>query len=303
MRRAGFTLIELLAAILIMSFITIVAGITFTSVLNGWHRATALADRMQTADYALNQVVAGLRSAYYPSDGNQKDEWGLMLIDNGEGEDPSDSDCIEWTKIGTSMIGSKSAFSETTHRVRMWVEEEKSRDEPGGLKIRVWNPDLFVEDDSSRFDEEDYGEEMMLVEDVVGFDCQVQKDAAEVESDGVPKWAEEWETSNSIPFRVKITFRMRPAEKGEEPLPVLRVVEIPAWELSQNPFSLDSAGGSGKGKDGNKPGGSSSGGNKPGGSSSGGNRPGGPSAGGGGPGGGAMPGGGGGAPPMPGGPR
>ncbi len=250
MRRAGFTLIELLAAMLIMSMITIVAGLTFDRILNGWHRATALADRMQTADYALNQVVAGLRSAYYPADGNQKDEWGLMLIDNGDGEDPSSSDCIEWTKIGTSMIGSKFAFSSSTHRVRMWVEEEKSRDEPGGLKIRVWNPGLFVADDSLRFDEEDYGEEMMLVEDVVGFDCQVQKDAAQVEADGVPKWEEEWATSNSIPYRVKITFRMKPAEKGDRPLPILRVTEIPAWYLSQNPFSLDSSGDAGKGKEG-----------------------------------------------------
>ncbi|MGN0845786.1 MAG: PilW family protein [Kiritimatiellia bacterium] len=276
MRRAGFTLIELLAAILILSFITTVAGITFTAVLNGWHRATNLADRMQTADYALNQVVAGLRSTYYPTDGNQKDEWGMMLVDNGDGEDPSDSDCLEWTKIGTSMIGSKSAFSETTHRVRMWVEEAKSRDEPGGLKIRVWNPDLFVEDDSARFDEDDYGEELMLVEDVVGFDCQVQKDASEVESDGVPKWAEEWETSNSVPFRVKITFRMKPAEKGDPPLPILRVVEIPAWYLSQNPFSLDSSGKGKKGSDtdGDKGGSNNGGGRRPGGRPGGGPMPG-----------------------------
>lgn len=239
MRRAGFTLIELLAAILILSMMTIVGGVAFTSVIGGWHRATALADRMQTADYALNQVVAGLRSAYYPADGNQKDEWGFMMEDRGDGEDPSGSDWIEWTKIGTAMIGSTSAFSETTHRVRLWVEEARGRDEPGGLKIRVWNPDLFVEDDRSRFDEEDRGEEMLLVEDVVGFDCQVQKDAAEVESDGKPKWADEWATSNAIPYRVKITFRMKPAEKGEEPLPILRVVEIPLWRLSQKPFALE----------------------------------------------------------------
>lgn len=239
MRRAGFTLIELLAAILILSMMTIVGGVAFTSVIGGWHRATALADRMQTADYALNQVVAGLRSAYYPADGNQKDEWGFMMEDRGDGEDPSGSDWIEWTKIGTAMIGSTSAFSETTHRVRLWVEEARGRDEPGGLKIRVWNPDLFVEDDRSRFDEEDRGEEMLLVEDVVGFDCQVQKDAAEVESDGKPKWTDEWATSNAIPYRVKITFRMKPAEKGEEPLPILRVVEIPLWRLSQKPFALE----------------------------------------------------------------
>ena len=239
MRRNGFTLIELLAAILILSIMTIVGGVAFTSVINGWHRATKLADRMQTADYALNQIVAGLRSAYYPADGNQKDEWGFMLIDNGEGEDPGDSDMIEWTKLGASMIGSKSVFSSSTHRVRMWVEEERGKDEPGGLKIRVWNPDLFVEDDETRFDEDDYGEEMLLVEDVVGFDCQVQKDASEVETDNRPKWAEEWESSNSIPYRVKITFRMKPAERGEEPLPILRVVEIPAWQLSQKPFALE----------------------------------------------------------------
>ena len=32
---------------------------------------------------------------------------------------------------------------------------------------------------------------------------------------------------------------MKPAEKGEAPLPVLRVVEIPLWYLSQKPFSLE----------------------------------------------------------------
>ena len=67
----------------------------------------------------------------------------------------------------------------------------------------------------------------------------VQKDSKEVESDGKPKWAETWDTSNSIPWRVKVTFRMKPPEKGDDPLPILRVVEIPVAQLSQNPFSLD----------------------------------------------------------------
>ena len=239
MRRAGFTLIELLAAILIMAMMTIVVGVTFTSVINGWHRATKMADRMQTADYALNQVVAGLRSAYYPADGNQKDEWGMALYDNGEGRDPGESDVIEWTKLGGSIIGNKSVLSETSHRVRLWVEEPRSRGEPGGLWARVWNPDLFSEEGNDNFDEDEYGEEFLLVEDVVGFDCVVQKDSKEVESDGKPKWAETWDTSNSIPWRVKVTFRMKPPEKVDDPLPILRVVEIPVAQLSQNPFSLD----------------------------------------------------------------
>ena len=239
MRRAGFTLIELLAAIMILAMMTIVAGITFSAVISGWHRATKLADRMQTADYALNQVVAGLRSAYYPTVGSQKEEWGFALLDNGEGENPGESDVIEWTKLGSSIIGSKSVLSETSHRIRLWVEEPQSKDEPGGLWVRAWNPDLYSEEGNDNFDEDEYGEKFLLVEDVVGFDCVVQKDSKEVESDGQPKWAETWDTSNSIPWRVKITFRMRPPEKGDEPLPILRVVEIPVAALSQNPFSLE----------------------------------------------------------------
>ena len=241
MKRAGFTMIEMLAAILILSIMTIITGVTFTSVVNSWKKATVVAERMQTADYALNQIVAGLRSAYYPTDGNQKEEWGFMLLDNGDGENVSESDTVEWTKLGNAIIGDKSTMGETSHRVRMWVEESREKDEPGGLWVRVWNPDLFVEEDNSRFDEDEFGEEFLLVEDVIGFDCQVQKDAKEVESDGKPKWEETWDTSNSIPYRVKITFRMKPPEKGDDPLPILRVVEIPVSSLSQNPFSLESS--------------------------------------------------------------
>lgn len=252
MNRAGFTMIEMLAAILILSLMTIVTGITFTSVINSWKKATVVAERMQTADYALNQIVAGLRSAYYPPDGNQKDEWGLMLMDNGDGEDVSDSDAIEWTKLGNAIIGDKSTLGETSHRVRMWVEEARSRDEAGGLWVRVWNADLLDREDED-FDEDEFGEEFLLVEDVIGFDCKVQKDEKEVEDDGRPKWEEEWATSNQIPYRVKITFRMKPPEKGDDPLPILRVVEMPVWKYSQNPFAPD-ARDDGKGKKGNSTG-------------------------------------------------
>lgn len=272
MKRAGFTMIEMLLAVTILGIMTIVTAITFTSVTNSWKKSTTVAERMQTADYALNQIVAGLRSAFYPMDGNQKDEWGFALYDNGDGEDVSSSDIIEWTKLGTSIIGNKSVLSETSHRVRLWVEDARSKDEPGGLWARVWNPDLFSEEGNDNFDEDEYGEEFLLVEDVIGFDCVVQKDAKEVEQDGYPKWEEEWSTSNQIPYRVKITFRMKPPEKGDEPLPILRVVQIPLAPFSQNPFSTDSAGKDGKkndGKNGGKNGGNSGGGN--GGKSGGGN--------------------------------
>ena len=318
MKRAGFTMIEMVLAITILAIMTVVTSIVFTSVTNSWKKSTTVAERMQTADYALNQIVAGLRSAYYPADGNQKDEWGFALIDQGEGEDASSSDIIEWTKLGNSIVGNKSTLTETSHRVRLWVEDAPRQragtnvEEPGGLWARVWNPDLFSEEGNDNFDDDQYGEEFLLVEDVIGFDCVVQKDAKEVEEDGQPKWSETWDTSNCVPWRVKITFRMKPPESGDEPLPILRVVEIPVWKLSQNPFSLDSNGKGGKNdknnnKNGGKNGGNSGnsgnnkgGGSTPGGGARGGSTPGGGARGGGMPGGGGMiPGGGG---MMPGGP-
>ena len=262
MRRAGFTLIEMLLAIMILAIMTVVTSVVFSSVTNSWKKATVVAEQMQTVDYALNQIVSGLRSAYYPADGNQKDEWGLALYDNGEGEDASSSDVVEWTKLGNSIVGDKSVLAETSHRVRLWVEDKPrirtgtNIEEPAGLWARVWNPDLFSEEGNDNFDDEEYGEEFLLVEDIIGFDCVVQKDSKEVEEDGRPKWEETWDTSNCVPYRVKITFRVKPPEKGDEPLPILRVVEIPVWNLSQKPFSLDSSG-KGRGRNDSKSGGTS----------------------------------------------
>lgn len=288
MRRSGFTMIEMLMAVMILSIMTVVTAITFSSVTNSWKKATVVAERMLTADYALGQVVAGLRSAYYPANGNQNDAWGLAMIDGGDGTDPGSSDMIEWTKTGTAIVGDKSLHSESTHRVRLWVEDAQSKDEPGGLWAKVWNADLMLEEDPERFDDDDYGEKFLLVEDVIGMDCEVQKDAATTESDGRPKWEEEWATSNMIPYRVKLTFRMKPPEKGDDPLPIMRVVEMPAWEMSQKPFQIDSTGSGGAGGQtttGGKSGGAT-GGTKGGGSRGGG-------------GGGRGPLGGGGAPPPP----
>jgi len=299
MRRTGFTMIEMLLAITILAILTVVTAVVFTSVTNSWKKSIVVAERMQTVDYALNQIVAGLRSAYYPVDGNQKDEWGFALLDNGDGEDQSSSDVIEWTKLGNAVIGDKSVLAETSHRVRLWVEDApRTRtgtniEEPGGLWARVWNPDLFSEEGNDNFDDDQYGEEFLLVEDVIGFDCVVQKDDKEVEEDGQPKWSETWDTSNSVPWRVKITFRMKPAERGDEPLPILRVVEIPVWKLSQAPFSLDSVNGKGKKDDKKNSGNKTNGGNSNGGNNNGGNQRGGGMGGGRG-GGGMMPGGGGG---------
>mgnify|MGYP001302903097 CR=1 FL=1 len=88
MRRAGFTMLELMFAMVLFAILTVVCFFCFNTVVRTWESSTEYADRMQHADYALTQVISGLRSAYYPTTGTQnsknKDEYGFALKDGGE---------------------------------------------------------------------------------------------------------------------------------------------------------------------------------------------------------------------------
>ena len=295
-RRQGFTLLELLVSVLITAIVMVVCFFTFSTTINCWRRSAAMADSVRNAEYALTQVVSGLRSAYYPTTGKQDYAYGFQLYDNGD--DPEDSDTIQWVKLGTSIVGNRSKLSETPHTVRVWVQKE-GRDGPGGLWVKAGRLDLIADDPSVEvdFEDDEQFEPYPLIEGIQGFDCKVQSMPDSVESDGTPKWDDTWDTSNSIPYRVKLTFWMTPAKETGEPVPIMRVVEIPLWDISQNPVTVSSEeDGAGK-KGGKRSGGKSS---RGGGGQTGGGRQG-PS--GRGPVGGGMPGiGGGGAPPGGGGP-
>ena len=281
MTRRGFTLIELLMAVIITAIMMTVCFITFNTAIRCWQRSAALADTVRNAEYALTQVVSGLRSAYYPTTGKQDDAYGFQLYDNGE--DPEDSDTIQWIKLGTSIVGNSSQLSETPHTVRVWVQKE-GRDGPGGVWVKAGRLDLLAEDEDVEvdFNDDEQFEPYPLIEGVQGFDCKVQSKPESVESDGTPKWEDTWDTSNSIPYRVKLTFWMQPTEKTGDPIPIMRVVEIPLWDISQNPVTVSSEeGDAAAGKKGGKTsGGKTSGGQQPGGQAPGG-RGGGPGGGGG----------------------
>ena len=121
MKRA-FTMIELMMATMLISVVTILCMMTFSAVTNGWQASTDYLDRMQRTDYAINQLVVALRSAYYPE---SKDE-NYRFFDpyDREGNRPGDSDIIEWTKKGSALIGSKSAMADSVHKVRVMILEE-----------------------------------------------------------------------------------------------------------------------------------------------------------------------------------
>lgn len=294
-------MLEILLAIMILSIMTIISTLVFQTVVHNWTLATDMADNMQRVDYITAQVTYALRSAYFPTSAKTTEADGFMLLDNNENNDPDESDVISWTKLGPAIVGRNSRFARSPHRVTLFVRSERDADEehPAGLIAQVIGEDKFRPDDFDEDDETNW-DWFLLGSQVQGFNCRVL-DKNEPFSHGMANWQDIWDTSNSIPRRVQLTFWMKPVEEDKDPYPVVRVLEIPLWDISQNPIKTDSTGSGGRkgekiggGKTGGKGGGA-------GGGTDGGNRPGGgapPGTGGGvRPGGGAQPGAGGGGIP------
>ena len=301
--RRGFTMVEMLLSIMILAIMTIVSTMVFHTVVRNWTLATEMADNMQRVDYITAQVAYALRSAYFPTSGQASNADGFMLLDENERNEPELSDVITWTKLGHSIVGRNSRFAHSPHRVTLFVRSEKDADEehPAGLVAQVigeekFRPEDFDEDDETNWDW------FLLGSQVQGFNCRVL-DKNEPFKSGMANWQDTWDTSNCIPRRVQLTFWMKPIDDDKDPYPIVRVLEIPLWDISQNPLKTDSTA-SGSDKNGKKTSGRKSGSGTGGKSGAGGGSA--PGPGGGrmpGPGGGRMPGPGGGRMPGPGGGR
>jgi len=193
--RRAFTMIEMLLAVFLVGLLTTFSVLTFNSVSRGWQISTDYMDKMQRTDFALNQVISGLRSMYYPHDGKQSDNYGFVLINNGDGEDPDSSDIIEWSKTGSAIVGTKSAVADTVHRVQLMILEEGNDDyrdangrrypiEVTGLYARQC-PDVALrpaegedkEDIDYTFQNAEMYQPVLISDGIVGFNCRVLKTA------------------------------------------------------------------------------------------------------------------------------
>ncbi len=242
--RRGFTIVELMMAVFILSILTIVTTWTFHTIIRNWTLSTEMADNVQRIDYALAQVTSALRSAYFPTSGDATEDDGFQLEDGNQRNDPEESDMIAWTKLGPAIVGRNSRFAKSAHHVAIYVVEPGKSDVEayanGGLVCDVigekkFRPDDFDDDDLENWDH------FVLSEDVQGFNCRVL-DKDQPFKDDQANWQDTWDNSNSIPRRVQLTFWMKPVGEDKEPYPIVRVVEIPLWYMSQNPIKTDSSG-------------------------------------------------------------
>ena len=237
-RHAGLTLIELLLGITLMAIIASVTYFSFAAGTRAWRTGTEMANSLHHADYVLEQLAMGLRSAYYPDAARPSGAYGLTLADGGDGE--SARDTLGWVKLGTALVGADSPIAGTPHRVEVSVLAPGASDEPGfsegGLAISAWRIVALPEE----FDPKVSVKPMLLTTRVVGFNCRVLDPENNLQEGDAPtaedelKWDDAWEDdrTNRLPYAVELSLYLDPGREREPPIEVKRIVEIPCAPLS-----------------------------------------------------------------------
>lgn len=260
----AFTMVEMLLATMLVGILTALSLLTFQAVTRGWQASTDYMDKQQRTDYALNQVISGLRSMYYPHDGEQNGKYGFVLRNNGEGEDPDRSDVIEWSKTGSAIVGTKNAVADTVHRVQVMVLEEGNHDyetpiQKTGLYARLCGDAALIPEDDD--DDTDYSfandelyQPILISDGVVGMNCRVLK-TAEAAKGGIrnggendqKKFEDEFAESNAVPYKVELTFYIEGRDEEyrsrQSRAPMVRIVRIPIHEQSLDGAAPPSADG------------------------------------------------------------
>ncbi len=237
--RRGITLIELILAITLLAIVASVAYFSFDAGAKAWRAGAELSDSLHHADYVLEQIAMGLRSAYYPDADRPLGAYGFRLTDNGEGAGARDT--ISWVKLGTALIGADATVAGTPHRVETFVsaaEETVSGDNAaaGGLAVRAWRIAALPEE----FDPAQDVETLYLTPRVVGMNCRVLDPANNLAEGDAPavddelEWLDEWEGdfTNRLPHAVEISLYLTPSRSDEEAMEVKRIVEIPLAPLA-----------------------------------------------------------------------
>ena len=218
-RKAAFTLIELLISLSILALASLVAFLAFTTISKAWQRGLALAEDLNHGDLIMEQLVVGLRSAYFPDVTGGSPTYGFWLEDKGTGRDSHDT--ISWVKLGTALAGDEARMASAPHRVMFSVENNGEHD--SGAAVRLWRP-YGQEDD---FDPMKLNP-VLLSTKVVGFDCKVATNLF----DEALEWEDEWDDTNRLPQAIQLTLYLQPLGKGEEPVEIKRIVGLPVAPIS-----------------------------------------------------------------------
>lgn len=212
-------------AVTILTAITGITLMAFQVVSAAWRKGMSLSDSLHHGDFVMDQLVLGLRSAYYmPDSEDEQDKYGFAIEDNGDST--RSSDMVTWVKLGSALVGSDSRDLENPnmpHRVEFFVVEDEQGE--SAAAVRAWSLVKQLED----FESDDV-EPRFIARRIVGFNCRMQDPESDLEDE--IEWIDDWEDTNRLPHSVEVTLWMDPAEEGEDPIELKRVVQIPLGPLS-----------------------------------------------------------------------
>lgn len=245
-------MIELLLAVSLTTVIVVVGFMSFTTVNRVWRLGTEAADSINHADFVMGQLSMAIRSAYYPDASKPSPAHGMVLVNDGE--ETESHDTLSWVKLGGALVGKDWKDSESPHKIEVRALAEGESSEPGfetgGLMVRAWRTTALPEDfDPEDEDFKDYTKPYLVSPDVVAMEIKVLdpeenlargKDMPEFRSDDdftedKLEWIDEdWKDdyTNRLPYAVEATLYIRAPEEGGDPIPVKRIITIPAAPLS-----------------------------------------------------------------------
>ncbi len=242
-RNSAFTLLEMILSVSVLAVVTLVSFYCFNVAVRSWIAGTEYINGITHADYILEQVSMGLRSAYYPDTGRTEGAYGMRLEDDGD--DASARDMLTWVKLGSALVGEDATYADSPHRVEIAIRDDTSADDAypdGGFAVRAWRVDLQPDD----FDPSDLPF-TALSPLVRGLNFRMlDPDQEEDDLTGDLNWLDAWDTdaqTNRLPRAIEVTLYLDGPEADSDPIPVRRVVSIPLAELSWNPRQQASGGG------------------------------------------------------------
>lgn len=206
-RCRGFTLLEVLVAVTLLATAFTIIWSTFSTTLTGWRRSSEFLDRITHGDFVIDQLESSLRSAAFFS--NRPDKYGFWLESRGGGSSPRDM--ISWVTSGSGFMKADDPLASGLHRIMITVEDAPSGD--SGLAVRAFQ---HMKKEIEKNDVDPW----FISSRVVGLDCRTYNFEDE-------DWDDEWEDTNAVPSLVEVTVYMEPLEKGEQPVKLQRIIEIP----------------------------------------------------------------------------
>ena len=280
-RQSAFTLIELILAISLLATITVTAYLCLSTATRSWRVGVEAADAINHGDYIMEQILMGLRSAYYPEVGTVNDstgQYGMQLVNDGDEEDAQDS--LTWVKLGSALVGADSEVANTPHKVVLSIvrkgESENEDLDAGGLVLKSWRMSALPEEFDS--DDENYVKPLLLMPGVVGLNFRVfnpkdnleegklpgvKDEESSFELDEEENWIDDdWtgDYTNRLPYAVETTLYLEPPDDRSDPIKVQRVTTLPTAFLSwPEKFGKSSSDRNSDGSNGNR---NSNGGNR-----------------------------------------